>query len=61
MTTLGSMKDTVTTTLQQDTAAISALRCLRLFLERLGTSQDPPNTFTEASPSHCNPTFVLSV
>lgn len=52
VTTLGSMKDTIATALQQDMSAISALRCLRLFLERLGSSQDPTTSFTEASLKH---------
>lgn len=46
---LGSMKETILAALRQDTAAISALRCLRLYLERLEPGQDGPR-ITQAPP-----------
>lgn len=55
---LGSMKESILAALRQDTAAISAVRCLHLYLERLEPDQDGPR-ITQARPT-CSDTLSVA-
>ncbi len=55
---LGSMKETLLATLRHDTAAISAVHCLHLYLERLDPGREGPR-ITQACISQTPPCEAL--